>query len=74
VPTTVTYMLTTEQKKNPIKKVHYVGTSAVLTIDQSHVKRLGIDDLTFFEEKAIDNGILLEVRKLNAPGMEEKET
>jgi hypothetical protein len=65
---------TEQKKKDPIKKVHYVGTSAVLTIDQSHVKRLGIDDLTFFEEKAIDNGILLEVRKLNAPAKEQTET
>jgi hypothetical protein len=60
------------EKKNPIKRIHYVGTSAVLTIDQYHVKRLGIDDLTFFEEKEVDNGILLELRKLGAPQKEEK--
>jgi hypothetical protein len=61
-------------KRNPIKRVHYVGTSAVVTIDQFHVKRLALDDLTFFEEKAIDNGILLELRKLGAPQKEEKQT
>jgi hypothetical protein len=51
--------------KPPIKKAHYVGTSVVLTIDQSHVKRLQIDDMTFFIQKAIENGIVLEMRKLN---------
>jgi hypothetical protein len=60
------------EKKNPIKRVHYVGTSAVLTIDQYHVKRLGIDELTFFEEKEVDNGILLELRKLGVPQREER--
>jgi hypothetical protein len=62
------------EKKNPIKRVHYVGTSAVLTIDQYHVKRLGIDELTFFEEKEVDNGILLELRKLGVPQREEKKS
>lgn len=51
--------------KYPIKKAHYVGTSVVLTIDQSHVKRLEIDYLTFFEQKPIENGIVLEMHKLN---------
>jgi hypothetical protein len=48
----------------PIKKAHQVGTSVVLTIDQSHVKRLKIDDQTFFVEKPVDNGILLEMHRL----------
>ena len=52
-----------QQGKNPIKKIHYVGSSAVLTIDPEHVKRLHIDALTFFEEKPVENGILLEIRK-----------
>jgi hypothetical protein len=64
-------MLNIEQK-NPIRKLHYVGTSAVITIDQSHIRRLGIDEFTFFEEKPIDNGIQLEVRKLIDPGIEER--
>jgi hypothetical protein len=51
--------------KPPIKKAHYVGTSVVLTIDQSHVKRLQIDDTTFFIQKTIENGIILEMCKLN---------
>lgn len=52
--------------KSPIRKIHYVGTSAVLTIDQSHVKRLRIDDLTFFEEKPVENGILLEMHRFSS--------
>jgi hypothetical protein len=49
----------------PIRKIHHVGTSAVLTIDQSHVKRLRIDDFTFFVQKPVENGILLERRVLS---------
>ena len=45
--------------KSPIRKAHRVGTSYVLTIDPIHVKRLGIDEFTFFEEKPIANGIEL---------------
>jgi hypothetical protein len=47
-----------------IKKAHFVGSSVVITIDPGHVRRLGVDDLTFFVEKPIENGIILEVRKL----------
>jgi hypothetical protein len=67
-------MATLEQTKNPIKRVHYVGTSAVVTIDQSHIRRLSIDEFTFFEEKPIENGIQLEIRKLIDPGKEEKKS
>ena len=52
---------------HPTNRIHFVGTSAVLTIDPSHVKRLGIDDFTFFEEKPIENGIVLQMRKLEPP-------
>jgi hypothetical protein len=59
-------MVTTiKQIRNPIKKAHYVGTSIVVTIDQTHVKRLCIDDMTFFIQKPIENGIMLEMHKLN---------
>jgi hypothetical protein len=54
-----------KQVRNPIKKAHYVGTSIVVTIDQTHVKRLRIDDMTFFIQKPIENGIILELRKFN---------
>ena len=66
-------MFTLEQK-NPIRKVHYVGTSAVLTIDQSHVRRLGIDENTFFEEMPAENGIHLEMRKLVVPQKEKNKS
>lgn len=58
-------MATSQQFPYPIRKIHHVGTSAVITIDQSHVKRLRIDDFTFFIQKPIDNGILLERRVLS---------
>jgi len=54
-----------ELKKVPLRRAHFVGSSVVVTIDQCHVKRLGIDDMTFFIQKPIENGILLEMRKLN---------
>ena len=59
--------------KNPVRQAHFVGSSVVLTLNPMHVKRLGIDDFTFFEEKEVDNGILLEVRKLTIPGKLEEE-
>jgi hypothetical protein len=55
-----------KQNKSPIRKAHYVGTSVVLTIDPIHVKRLSIDELTFFVQKPVKNGIMLEMRKLDA--------
>jgi hypothetical protein len=36
----------------------------VITLDPGHVRRLGVDDLTFFIEKPIENGIILEMHKL----------
>jgi hypothetical protein len=55
--------MTSVQKNDAIRKAHYVGSSVVLTIDPSHVKRLSIDDLTFFVQKPIENGIMLEMHK-----------
>jgi hypothetical protein len=55
-----------QKNENPIRKAHYVGTSVVLTIDSSHVKRLRIDDMTFFIQKPIENGIILELRKFDS--------
>lgn len=48
----------------PIKKAHFVGTSVVLTLDPIHVKRLAIDELTFFIQKPVENGIVLEMHKI----------
>ena len=47
----------------PTKRAHYVGTSVVITLDPTHVRRLDIDGLTFFEQKPIENGILLQRRR-----------
>ena len=58
-------MSTKLQNKYPIRKAHKVGSSFVLTIDPSHVKRLDIDDFTFFEQKPTSNGILLAKYRLN---------
>jgi hypothetical protein len=53
-------------QNNPIKRVHRNGNSAVIAIAPIHLKRLHIDDTTFFEEKAVPNGILLELKKFSA--------
>ena len=49
--------------KIPIRRAHFVGTSVVVTIDHTHVERLAIDDMTFFIQRSIENGIVLEMRK-----------
>ena len=54
-----------DQEKHPISKAHYVGTSVVLTLHPIHVKRLGIDEFTFFIQKPAQNGIVLEMCRLN---------
>jgi len=54
-----------QQGKHPITKAHYVGTSVVLTLHPSHVKRLGIDEFTFFIQKPAENGIVLELCRLD---------
>ena len=51
-------------EKNILKKPRHIGNSIVITIAPMHVARLAIDDSTFFEQKAVPNGILLEMRKL----------
>lgn len=35
------------------------------SLDPGHVKRLGIDDFTFFIQKPTDNGIFLELCRLD---------
>jgi hypothetical protein len=53
-----------EKNKNPVGKAHHVGSSVVLTLHPMHVKRLKIDEFTFFIQKPVENGILLEKREL----------
>jgi hypothetical protein len=48
---------------NPLRRAHYIGTSVVITIDPRHVKRLSIDDYTYFEQVPKENGIILEKRR-----------
>jgi hypothetical protein len=62
-----------QNRKDPIKKAHFVGSSAVVTIDPVHVRRLRIDDETFFVQKPVRSGILLEAYKLNTKQEEKDE-
>jgi phosphoenolpyruvate carboxylase len=43
----------------------YLKLDKVVTLHPSHVKRLDIDDFTFFIQKPVENGILLQMRKLD---------
>jgi hypothetical protein len=56
-------MIRTE--KVPLRRAHFVGTSVVVTIDPIHVQRLAIDDMTFFIQRPIENGIVLEMHRLD---------
>ena len=49
----------------PLRRAHYVGTSVVVTINPSHIKRLNIDDYTYFEQVQKENGIILEKRRFS---------
>ena len=53
-----------EEDKIPVRKAHYVGTSEVITIDPIHVKRLAIDEMTYFIQRPMRDGIVLELRRL----------
>ena len=59
--------------KDPIRKAHSVRSSVVVTIDPSHVKRLKINSMTFFVQRPIHNGILLEIKRLQDSKDELKE-
>jgi hypothetical protein len=66
-PSVVLYHVAMDKKIiYPTRRAHYVGTSVVVTLDPSHVKRLQIDELTFFVQKPVENGIVLEMCRLNA--------
>jgi hypothetical protein len=52
-------------KRDPVRKAHIVGSSVVLTLDPVHVRRLQIDDFTFFVERPVEGGILLQMCKLD---------
>lgn len=53
------------KNSHPLRRAHHIGTSVVLTIDPSHVKRLNIDDFTYFEQVPKENGIILEKRRFH---------
>jgi hypothetical protein len=57
--------MTIKSNRYPVKKAHHIGTSVVLTLDPTHVKRLNIDELTFFIQKPFANGIILEMHKID---------
>jgi hypothetical protein len=48
----------------PIKKVHPVGNSKVITLDPHIVKKLGIDDWTFLSQQPVEGGILMKLMHL----------
>ena len=47
-----------------IKRAHQIGTSFVVTIDPKIIKELKIDEKTYLVQKLVDEGILMEIRRL----------
>lgn len=58
-------MSTLETPEAPVRKAHWINESCMMTIAPEHVKRLGIDKRTFFEQIPTENGILLRMRRLS---------
>jgi len=52
------------------RKVHFVGTSAVITLDPKLVKSLEIDDTTFLLQEVINGNIVMKIKKLYSIGEE----
>jgi hypothetical protein len=54
-----------------ITRPHHVGRSIAVTLDPNHIRSLGIDDLTYFRQIAVKEGILLEMHKfdISAPAL-----
>jgi hypothetical protein len=48
---------------NPKKKAYCIAGKIIVVIDQSLVNRLSINDDTWFEQEATEDGILLKVWK-----------
>jgi hypothetical protein len=58
--------ISNNKRNTALRKAHHVGASVVVTIDPTIVKKVGIDDMTFFAQEVIDGGIFLKVRKFAA--------
>ena len=56
-------MLTNIEKKI-VKKVHQVGASMVITIDPTLVKKFNINEWTYLSQEAIEDGLLMKIKKL----------
>ena len=55
------YSITT----NPKKKAHCIADKTFVVIDESLVKRLSIDDETWFEQEPTEEGIVLRISRKN---------
>ena len=51
--------------KNPLKKAHFISNKTFVIIDETLIKRLGInDENTWFEQEETENGILLKIHRI----------
>lgn len=66
------YNMSTNLQKKPIRKVHYVGSSAVITLDPQIVKELGIDEMTFMSQQVVEGGVIMKVNRLQSIDIGEK--
>jgi hypothetical protein len=63
----------TKLQKSFVRKVHYVGSSAVITIDPRIVKELAIDEMTFMSQQMVEGGVMMKVKRLQSTDFGEKE-
>jgi hypothetical protein len=54
-----------QKEKKIIKKAHQVGSSMVVTIDPVLVKKLKINELTFFSQEATENALVMKIKKFS---------
>lgn len=66
------YDMDTNLQKIPVRKVHYVGSSAVITLDPQIVKELNIDEMTFMSQQMVDGGVMMKINRLQSLDSSEK--
>ena len=59
-------------QKSSVRKVHYVGSSAVITLDPQIVKELGIDEMTFMSQRIVDGGVIMKINRLQSSDIDKK--
>ncbi len=57
--------------KGYLKKVHRIGDRTLIVIDESLVNLLSIEEDSWLEQQAIENGILMKIHYFNGNGKQD---